>query len=83
MSSSMPTLHFIGTPSPSFFRVLHQFLGIHHVPCYYPNGFFSWYSCHFTNYFFVILFYFFHLNFVHLMIPSYLMLQMTSYKVKR
>ena len=62
----MPMLHFIGTFSPTFFKVLHQFLGVHHVSRRYPSGFFLMESLPFHQ----VLFCFPHLGFLHLRMPS-------------
>ena len=58
MSSSMPTLLFIGTSSPSFFKVFYCFLDIHHVSCCYPSGFFliEFVSFHQVVIFFLLVF---------------------------
>ena len=53
MSSSMPTLLFIGMSSLSFFKVPHQFIAIPHVSCHYPSGFFPMYPNHLNKYSFV------------------------------
>ena len=49
MSSSMPTLPFIGMFSLSFFKVPHQFIAVPHVSCRYPSGFFPMVSSPFEQ----------------------------------
>src|ERR1700738_1143735 len=53
MSSSMPTLPFIGMFSLSFFKRPHQFIAVPHVSCRYPSGFFPMVFYHLNKYSFV------------------------------
>ena len=61
---------FIRTCNPNFFKVLHQFLGIHHVSCCYPNGLFLMISSPFHHILLCVFKFFFHLGFLHLRMPS-------------
>ena len=78
MSSSMPMIPFVGAPSPCLFKALHNFLGMHHVSCRYPSGFFLMVSSSLDQ---VLLP--FALVIPTLKNPFYLIFQMISYKVGR